>query len=119
MRKPGTDPQNVGMSDVICDFCHREWTEDVPMIEGHHGSCICGRCLRVAHAEVVEQGHGSAGDYTCPMCLEAEPDRRAMDRAGEAGWQSPLGEGAVICRRCIELAARALEKDRGRPARDA
>ncbi|MHC4709973.1 MAG: hypothetical protein ACYTA3_06025 [Planctomycetota bacterium] len=86
MRKPGTDESNVQMSDVLCDFCHREWTEDVPMIEGHQGSCLCGRCLTVAYTEVVVNGHDTApASYT---------------------------EDAVICRRCIELAARSLEKDR-------
>ena len=32
MRKPGTDPENVQMTDVLCDFCRRQWTEDVAMI---------------------------------------------------------------------------------------
>ena len=112
MRKPGTDPDNVQMSDVLCDFCRREWTEDVPMIEGHHGSCMCGRCLTVAYTEVVVGPDGAVpGDYTCTMCLEAEADREALNRAGEPGWQSPAADAAV-CRRCIKLAAGALEKDR-------
>jgi hypothetical protein len=112
MRKPGTDENNVRMSDVLCDFCHREWTEDVPMIEGHQGSCLCGRCLSVAYTEVVLNGHDSAAAaYTCPMCLETDHDRAALGRANESGWRSPLDGDAVICRRCIELAARSLEKD--------
>ncbi len=114
MRKPGIDPDNVQMSDVLCDCCSREWTESVPMIEGHHGSCVCGNCLALAYAEVVAGGNDSAPpEYTCPMCLEASKDREALGRGGEPGWQSPVREEAVICRRCIELAARALEKDRG------
>jgi hypothetical protein len=113
MRKPGTDERNVQMSDVLCDFCHREWTEDVPMIEGHRGSCVCARCLTVAYTEVVLNGRDSApATYTCPMCLEAGPDRETLGRGGEPGWRSPVHEEAVICRRCIELAARSLEKDR-------
>ena len=32
MRKPGTDADDVQMSDVLCDFCRRPWTMDVPMI---------------------------------------------------------------------------------------
>jgi hypothetical protein len=112
MRKPGTDEKNVQMSDVLCDFCHREWTEDVPMVEGHRGSCLCARCLTVGYTEVVVNGHDTAPEaYTCPMCLEGDDDRRALDRGGEAGWRSPLDEHAAICRRCLELAARSLEKD--------
>jgi hypothetical protein len=112
VRKPGTDPDHVRMSDVLCDFCHREWTEDQPMIEGHHGSCICGRCLTVAFRAAVLQGDGGApAEYQCPMCLERSADRAALGRAGETAWPSPAQPDAVICRRCIELAASALERD--------
>ncbi len=113
MRKPGTDANNVQMSDVLCDFCQREWTEDVPMLEGHHGSCICGKCLSVAYAEVVLNGASTApAEYSCPMCLEQTKDRASMDRVEEGGWQSPLRDEAVICKRCIDLAATALTKDK-------
>jgi hypothetical protein len=112
MRKPGTDENNVQMSDVLCDFCNREWTADVPMIEGHQGSCVCGRCLRLAYADVVAGGNNTAPEaYTCPMCLETDADRAALNRPGEPGWQSPVHPEAVICRRCIKLAAGSLEKD--------
>ncbi|MHC5024773.1 MAG: hypothetical protein ACYTGG_12860, partial [Planctomycetota bacterium] len=111
-RKPGTDPENVQMSDVLCDFCHREWTEDVPMIEGHHGSCMCGHCLTVAWTEVVLGGATSAPDgFACTMCLEQGADRRELNRADEPGWQSPAYPDAAVCRRCIKLAAGALHKD--------
>ncbi len=113
MRKSGVDANNVKMSDVLCDFCRREWTEDVAMIEGHHGSCICGNCLRMAYLEVVL--HGAANcpreGYNCPMCLEVDDDRAALDRGGEPGWRSPVIDDAAICRRCIKLAAGALHKD--------
>ncbi len=112
MRKPGTDPNNVQMSEVLCDFCHREWSPDEPMIEGHQGSCLCGRCLTVAYTEVILHGNTTAPpQYKCPMCLEESGDRESLDRAGEGGWQSPVGESAVICKRCIELAAQSLGKN--------
>ena len=120
MRKPTTDETNVQMSDVLCDFCRREWTEEIPMIEGHQGSCICGNCLRLAYRQVVVAkatvgdagiGGGEASPYTCPLCLEKPEDRAAMDRADEPGWPSPLHPEAVICRRCIKRAAGALHKD--------
>lgn len=112
MRKPGTDENNVQMSDVLCDFCHREWTEDIPMVEGHHGSCICGKCLRVAYTEVLLNKTGtSLAENECTLCLEAEKDREALERGGEPGWQSPMHPEAAICRRCIKRAAGALHKD--------
>jgi hypothetical protein len=104
MRKPGTDPDNVQMNDVLCDFCHREWTDDMPVIEGHQGSIICGNCLTVAYRSVVLAGESSApGGYTCTMCLE---------RRADPAWQSPACPEAVTCKRCIKLAAGTLEKDK-------
>lgn len=112
MRKPGVDPNNVQMTDVLCDLCHEEWREDVPLIEGHQGSCICGPCLTQAWSDLINNKRGAAeGDYLCPMCRERNEDRAAIGRANEPGWQSPKGDHAVICTRCIGLAATALEKD--------
>ncbi len=113
MRKPGTDESDVKTSDVLCDFCHREWTADEPMIEGHHGSCLCGKCLTVAYTEVVVNGSSDVTkSYKCPMCLEEDGDREALGRGTEPGWRSPLHADGVICKRCIELAAGSLDKDR-------
>jgi hypothetical protein len=104
MRKPGTDPDNVQMSDVLCDFCHREWTDDLPVMEGHQGSIICGRCLSVSYSDVVLEGHNTAPEgYTCTMCLEQRKD---------PAWSSPAYPEAVVCKRCIKLAAGTLEKDK-------
>ncbi len=113
MHKPDTDADSVRMEDVLCDFCQRHWTVDQPMIEGHQGSCMCGRCLTIAYTEVVLNDVDCSPEaFKCPMCLEDHADREALSRAGEAGWQSPVDERAVICRRCIELAAKTLEKNR-------
>ena len=111
MRKPDTDPDSVEMSDVLCDFCHREWTEDIPMVEGHQGSCICGQCLTVAYHEVLVTRTAPSGKYTCTMCLEKPDDRDAEGRPDEPGWQSPACEDAAICRRCIKRASGTLHKD--------
>jgi hypothetical protein len=104
MRKPGTDPENVQMSDVLCDFCRAEWTEERPFIEGHQGSIVCGQCLTVAYTQTV-LGDVSTGPpgYTCTMCLEQRDD---------PAWQSPAHAEAIICKRCIKLAAGALSKDK-------
>jgi len=45
------------------------------------------------------------------MCLEERSDRESLDRAEEPGWQSPVRD-AAICRRCIELGAQSLGKDK-------
>ena len=115
MRKPTTNPDDVKPSDVLCDFCAAEWTEDRAMVEGHHGSIVCGPCLTVAYGAV---GGGGLDDavpgYRCTMCLEERAD---------AAWRSPVRPEAFICRRCIELAAKQLERDPDtggkRPASDA
>jgi hypothetical protein len=111
MRKPGTDENDVRMSDVLCDFCRREWTEDLPMIEGHHGSCICGDCLSKAYRALVLEGASSApAEFKCPLCLEDSDDRNSLDRGGEPAWASTVDPSVCVCRRCIKLAAGALHK---------
>lgn len=104
MRKPGTNEDDVQMSDVLCDFCRREWTEDLPIVEGHHGSCLCGKCLTVAYTEVVlnEVDSGPPG-YQCTLCLEHRK---------EPAWRSPAYPEAVACRRCIKQCAGVLQKDK-------
>jgi len=111
MRREGTDESNVEMSDVLCDFCHAEWTEDLPMVEGHRGACICGKCLTVAYREVMVEKSGETGDYTCTLCRESAEDRAALDRAGEPGWRSPMYPEAAACRRCLKRSAGVLHKD--------
>jgi hypothetical protein len=112
MLRPGADEQNVQMSDVLCDFCQREWTEDVPFIEGHRGRIICGNCVRLAVEEVRVTGRGTAPQgYMCTLCRENEDDRAALDRAGEAGWSSPAYPESIACARCIGAAAEALTDD--------
>ena len=113
MQRPGTDPNNVQMSDILCDFCHAEWVEELPLVEGHHGSVVCGKCLTVAYRAVVQAGINSGPEGSkCTMCLETRD---------EPAWQSPMYPEAVICKRCINLAAGALSKDKEsgwvRPAR--
>lgn len=103
MRRPGCDEDNLAMSDVLCDFCENVWTEELPMVEGHHGSCICGRCLTIAYTEVALHDLNAApAGYKCTLCLENRPD---------AAWASPLREGVFICRRCIKQSAGVLNKD--------
>jgi hypothetical protein len=113
MRKPGTDENNVQMSDVLCDFCRSEWVEDQPMLEGHQGSCICGKCMTIAYTEVMlHQQNPAPPEFKCTMCLETTKDREVEGRPNEPGWQSPAYPEAVICRRCIKLASGALHKDK-------
>jgi hypothetical protein len=111
MFRPGTDETNVQMSDVLCDFCHRPWTEDVALIEGHRGCMICGHCLAVGYAELVVRGAPGPAEYACTMCREDDRDRAALDRAGEPGWASPAHPESVICSRCARQASEALAKD--------
>lgn len=112
MLRAGADAENVQMEDVLCDFCHRPWTERTPFVEGHRGRVICARCLAVGYVEVIHDRAGTAGaPYTCALCREDEADRDALARAGEPGWASPLDAEVVICARCLRQAAATLAKD--------
>lgn len=117
VRRDGTDPDNVQMSDVLCDFCAQEWTADRQMVEGHHGSCICAPCLTDAFQAVVLEGRDDAADARtapdgsagaspegprCTMCLESR---------NEPHWRGVGRPEAFACRRCIKMASVILERD--------
>jgi hypothetical protein len=104
MRREGTDPDNVQMEDVLCDFCRSQWTLDVPFIEGHHGSCVCGPCLTKAYRRVVlGGGDDQTPGYRCTMCLEERSD---------PAYRSAEQPDAYLCERCIKLASGALTRDK-------
>lgn len=103
MHRPGSDSMNMQVSDFLCDFCRRAWDGTFPMIEGHQGSLICGRCLTVAYTEAVLNDTGSTPEGAkCTLCLEHRE---------EPAWQSPTHEEAVACRRCLKQGAGRLHKD--------
>lgn len=103
MHRPGCNSEQMEPTDFLCDFCTRDWSAAQPMVEGHHGSLICGSCLRVAYGQLVTLGDGDAPEgWTCSLCLEHRE---------EPAWTSPLRPEAVICRRCAKQAAGRLHAD--------
>lgn len=102
MRRDGTDEENAAMSDFLCDYCGSVWTEELPMVEGHKGSLICGVCLREAYRRVVllNENSGEEG-YSCALCLLTK---------SEPAWRSP-STGATACTWCIKKSAGMLAKD--------
>ena len=103
MRRPDCDPNDVRMSDVLCDFCGREWSDALPMVEGHQGACICGDCLREAYRALVLAEPPAGEPARCTLCLEERAD---------PSWESGRGPGRA-CRRCIRQSAAVLQKDAG------
>lgn len=96
------DPNAQGNDFFKCDFCHKPWAEERPMVEGHKGSLICGQCLSAAYVEVVHAGLGEEHRKSlCTMCLEARDERK---------WASPLTD-TVACMRCVKQSAGVLERD--------
>jgi formylmethanofuran dehydrogenase subunit E len=104
MYRNGHDPENVLPSDVICDFCLRPaWELNLPCVEGHHGSIICGDCLEAAAVAVrIEKKPPVAEIAECTLCLE---------KRSEPGWSSDAGEG-MICTRCIKQSSGVLHKSK-------
>jgi len=105
MQREGADPENMQPADFICDFCLNTWAPDRPMVEGHRGSLICGRCLTEAYKRVMVLGIGVnvPEAVTCTTCLQHKD---------EPHWQSDLVDAApVICQWCIKRSATMLSKD--------
>lgn len=103
MRREGAPEDNLSMDDFLCDFCGGAWSDERPMVEGHQGACVCGSCLSVAWAELVEARSEAqlAPDEKCVLCLEERE---------QGVWRSPVNDKAA-CLRCIKQAAGALHKD--------
>lgn len=134
MRKDGCDPDRLMMSDVMCDFCRDEWSETLPMVEGHQGSCICGSCLTIAFVETAD-ANAPGADANAPGSDASAPGSDASAQGAEGGaastsgvvrggmcklcletrseplWQSPLDATALACRRCVRQSAAVLQKD--------
>lgn len=108
MYREGTDENAVEISDVLCDFCRRPWTEDITMVEGHRGACICGDCLTQAWTALHGDTTTCPRDHWCVLCREGAEDRASMNRADEPGW---VQGKAGVCRRCVRQAGVALERD--------
>ncbi len=75
------------------------------MIEGHHGACICATCLSEAYRALLHSridDRDGASSARCTLCLEdrEEPCRR-----------SAAYPEAVICSRCVRMAAKAMARD--------
>jgi len=87
----------MSAEDFLCDFCARDYTAAAPFVEGHHGACICGDCLRMACAENA----ASNDAFTCNLCLEQRTDAAF----------STAQLNAKLCRRCRDQSARTLERD--------
>ena len=103
MHRPGSNTDDMQPGDFLCDFCERPWDGLASMVEGHHGSLICGKCLTIAYrALVMDQGECVGPGLTCTLCTGERQ---------QAGWQSPVRAEAVVCERCVRQAAQALSKD--------
>jgi hypothetical protein len=104
MHRPGTDENNVQMSDVLCDFCLQAWREDLPVVEGHRGAIICGDCLREAYRTLILKKEGTAPKGgMCVLCRE-ERDEPAWVRSGSVE--------PIACTRCVRQSAAVLAKDK-------
>jgi len=100
VHREGTDPNNVQIEDVLCDFCGvAAWAQDTPCVEGHQGSLICGDCLSEAYETTAHLREGSSAGK-CTMCLE---------KRDEPDWSGTRAV-AIICRRCVKQSAGVLHK---------
>lgn len=111
MRREGSDENNLAPEDFLCDFCARTWAGDRPMIEGHRGSLVCGKCLAIAFDELWNRAAGEdlpkdlgpEGSLpTCAMCLESRAEKH---------WHSPARDAAWLCKRCTKQSVVMLERD--------
>lgn len=99
-----TTPEGIIIS---CDYCGVDWDQELPMIEGHHGSVLCLSCLAMS----LDQLAVADAPINCSLCLQEQPE-------GTEHWVHPkpdpsdgLNPHGVLCRSCARQAARAYHKD--------
>jgi formylmethanofuran dehydrogenase subunit E len=107
MHRPGSDPLDMRAEDFLCDFCGEHWSEERPMVEGHHGSLVCGPCLTAAFRTTWLAGG------TPPVNSEGEECRLCLERRDEPHWRGATG--GLACRRCVKMSVVMLERDVERP----
>ena len=119
MRKPTTDPDNVQMSDVLCDFCRREWTDDLPIVEGHQGSIICGFCLSTAYRTVMLNKMNTApeGYKTLASLRAAGVKADAGDLPGAVALWNGVAADSGAVRSVPATGIDARGQAHGKPAR--
>jgi hypothetical protein len=104
MHREGINENDVKPEDILCDFCgNTSWANDVPCVEGHRGSIICGNCLQVSYSELVLAGKGIPVKDKCRMCIE---------HRSEPTWQGVVEPIASICLRCTKQSASILDKSK-------
>jgi hypothetical protein len=104
MHKQGIDDNNVQPEDILCDFCGKAaWAQDVPCVEGHQGSVVCGNCLHVAYSELILASSGEPTKEQCRMCLEHRED---------PVWEGGIEPIAAICLRCVKQSSAVLQKSK-------
>ena len=108
-----------GMVIISCDFCGQDWDEVKPMIEGHHGSVLCLKCVELAIAQIGE-GEDS---FHCTLCLQKRetqvrrylPERTENVQGGDGVAVLPLLPGAnkdaALCIDCLNQAVGSFSKD--------
>lgn len=103
MRRPGVDPSDALLNDVVCDFCFRDWDLAQPVYEGKGLACICMSCLGVAHGHLFGLGLRDAPPtWTCNLCGEFRPG---------TAWPGVFNPRAIICGRCVKRAVRKMKAD--------
>lgn len=104
MHREDIDENRVQPEDILCDFCgNTAWANNVPCVEGHRGSIVCGNCLSVAYSELILVARGVSTTEQCRMCLEHRE---------EPVWQGAVEPVASICLRCTKQSATVLNKSK-------
>lgn len=114
MQRPGINENDVQMSDILCDFCHGEWTMQRPMVEGHRGACICGDCLHAACRTLLIEKISTAPKGTmCSLCREVRDEVAWSPPSAPPPLAGHTPDGPLVaCRRCVHQSAAVLAKDK-------
>jgi len=86
---------------ILCDFCRRDWDGQEAMIEGHHGSILCLRCMQRA----LNEQKPLEGKFKCTLCLRFNMPPE-MPR-----WHSPSHPESIVCQECLYQAAKAFARN--------
>jgi len=73
MSKSGNDTSGTGKKDASCSFCHKNYRNAGPLVEGPEGVYICGECIDLCQNILIQDRRRRGGSNAKPFSKILSP----------------------------------------------